>query len=312
MNMQQTDIFSLFGIEDEYAEKKKREEEERMKQQAELQKKMEEAKKNGTSAAAKKEEFEVNANTVIYFYTEVIDINDYFTAEELEFGIAKKKNGEIQYKKITENDVKNRLKKDYPVLEAGAELVYINRKNIISVILKAKKKGISSPKESNTDSFAASNRKIPFRILRDFISIAKYFTDSFGSEVHADIFLNVDTGEFFMDIPEQQAHPLWVEVTEDPHTTVEKFMDLRHIKVMEIHSHHNMPPIPSTQDDESERMPLLYAIVGNIYKFFPDISVRTFDMKRERHINLDPWQIFENPFDTLPSQFDLTVVEVVK
>lgn len=151
-NLEQTDIFSLFGIQDEYAEKKKKEEEERMKKQAELAKEMEKANKNAsTKKTAKKDEFEVNADTVIYFYTEVIDINDYFSTEELENGLCKKnKDKEVEYRKITENDVKNRIKKDYPVIEAGAQLVYMKKKNIVSIVLQAKKKG--NFEESKKDS----------------------------------------------------------------------------------------------------------------------------------------------------------------
>lgn len=53
----------------------------------------------------------------------------------------KNKDKEVEYRKITENDVKNRIKKDYPVIEAGAQLVYMKKKNIVSIVLQAKKKG---------------------------------------------------------------------------------------------------------------------------------------------------------------------------
>lgn len=303
--VEQTDIFSLFGIKDEYAEKKKKEEEERMK-------KLEESKKkaNTSSKDAKMEQFEVNADTTIYFYTEVIDINDYFSTEELEYGIAKKnKKKEVEYKKITEQDVKNRLKKDYPVIEAGAQLVYLKKKNIVSIVLQAKKKG--NVEESKLDS-SVSLKRIPFALLRDFISISKFFSDRYGTEVHADIFLDKDSDTFFMDIPKQNAHEYWVEVTETPLESAEKALKGNYIKCMEIHSHHSMAPIPSSQDDESERAPILYAIVGNIDRFFPDITVRTFDLKNSQHIELDVWRIFEYPFSQVNPAYDLDVVEVIK
>lgn len=311
-NLQQTDIFSLFDIEDPYAIKKKKEEEERMKKQAELAKQLEESKNNSTAKAAA-ETFEVNSDTIIYFYTEQIDINDYFSTEELEMGIPRKnKEKEVEYKPITKADVKNRLKKDLPVLEAGAELVYIKKKNIVSVILQAKKKGNNSRKESDKDSFAVSKRRIPFSLLKDFIAISKRFSDEYGTEVHADIFYDRDTDSFFMDIPKQQAHPLWVEVTETAIEAAEKALEGSYIKCMEIHSHHTMPPIPSLQDNASERAPILYAIVGRIDKFFPELTVRTFDIYSGRHINLDLWSIFEYPFTEVNSNYDLSVVEVIK
>lgn len=303
----QTDIFSLFGIEDEYAIQKQKEEE-RKKKQAEIVKKKEGSQKGASNQ--KVDEFNVNVDTVIYFYTEKIDINSYFTSEELEIGIPKKnKNGEMEYRAITKNDVKNRLKKDLPVIEAGAELVYIKKKNIISVILQAKKKG-NSNKGSDTDSFVTVKKRIPFSLLADFIAVAKYFAEC-GTEVHADIFYDKDRDTFFMDIPKQKAHSLWVEVTETPLEAAEKALKGNYIKCMEIHSHHYMPPIPSYQDDESERAPILYCIVGRIDKFFPEITVRTFDIKNGKHINLDPWNIFEYPFSKVPSNYDLSVVERV-
>lgn len=113
-----------------------------------------------------------------------------------------------------------------------------------------------------------------------------------------------------MDIPKQKAHSLWVEVTESPYETAVKILKRKCIKCMEIHSHHIMPAIPSSQDDESEVMPILYAIIGSVDKFFPDLIVRTYDMDSGKHIKLNPLSIFENPFfNTLPD-YDYSVVEV--
>ncbi|MDC3424285.1 hypothetical protein NC797_07155 [Aquibacillus sp. 3ASR75-11] len=319
-NVEQTNIFSLFGIEDEYAEKKKREEQERLEKQAEAAKQAEELKKKSGSSSSTKsssagDTFEINDQTTIYFYTEVISVTDYFTLEELTNGLAKKnkETGEKEFRKIKENDLKNRLKKDYPVLETGAQLVYIKKKNVVSVILQAKKKGLSvndESKESHTGPLL-SFHKIPFNILREFISISKYYSDEYSTEFHADIYFDLDTQEFFMDIPKQTVHHLWVEVTEDPIDTALKTLEKRCVKCMEIHSHHQMSPSPSLQDDESERAPILYAIVGRLDKFFPEITVRTFNIESGLHIKLNPWSIFENPFSIMDTQHDLHVVEVV-
>lgn len=40
------------------------------------------------------------------------------------------------------------------------------------------------------------------------------------------------------------------------------------MKVMEIHSHHRFSAEPSDLDDQSERAPILYAIVGRIEDVF--------------------------------------------
>ncbi|PGT82201.1 Mov34/MPN/PAD-1 family protein [Bacillus sp. AFS040349] len=318
MDKNQTDMFSLFGIEDEYEEQQKREEEERLKKQAEIAKRVEESKKKaGTSTSSsktKEDEFKLDDQTKIYFYSEYIAPTDYFSTEELINGIAIKKDGEIVYKKIDQNELKKRVREDYPVIDTGAQVVYLKEKNLVSIILQAKKKGANTEdcrKESGEKSGSfASSRKIPFSLLKEFIAISRHFSNEYGTEVHADIFLDIDTNTFFMDIPEQKVHPYWVEVTEDITVTALKTIDRKCVKCLEIHSHHTMPPFPSTQDDESERAPIFYAIVGRVDKFFPEITVRTFDMKTQTHIPLSPWKIFENPFDVVSDEYDLSVVEV--
>ncbi|MFC0273757.1 hypothetical protein ACFFIX_20430 [Metabacillus herbersteinensis] len=325
-NLEQTNMFSLFGIEDEYEVEKKRQEDERMKAQAEMAKKFEEHKSKTPSAtatsssspAAKVDKFEVNTQTTIYFYTEVIAITEYFSTEELENGIGKpNKEGVIEYKEVDENELKKRLKKDYPVIDTGAQLVYLKKKNVVSIILQGKKKGLSEEhctKESPTSGGSFSSRKIPFTLLREFIAVSKYFSDRYGTEFYADVYFDKEMKEFFMDIPRQTASRYLVSVTEDPMVTALKVMERPCIKVMEIHSHHVMSPSPSSIDDENERdaMPLIYAIIGRINNFFPEITVRTYDMKTHSHVSLSPWSIFENPFITFSDLHDLSVVEVTE
>ena len=149
-------------------------------------------------------------------------------------------------------------------------------------------------------------------MLTEFISISKHFSEVYGTEVHADIYFDLDIGEFFMLIPEQVVHKYWAERIEDGFTTAMKIEERNCGKVMEIHSHHVMSPTPSVQDDESERSPILYAIVGNIDHFFPSISCRTFNKELETHITINPFSVFENPFMNEPSSYDLNVVEVVR
>ncbi len=72
-----------------------------------------------------------------------------------------------------------------------------------------------------------------------------------------------------------------------------------------------MSPTPSMQDDISERNELLYAIVGRVDKFFPEITVRTFNVAKNIHITLDPCNIFDNPFENVDlSSYPLHNVEV--
>lgn len=322
-SIEQTDIFSLFGIEDEYAEKKKREEEEMKKKIAEAQKRAAESKKSSSTTSSNNtssgggDKFEVNDQTTIKYFGQEIAITDYFTVEELTEGIpTQKKDGETEMKKVDEEALRKRMENDFAELVSGmTTMVYIKKKNIVLPILQAKKKGANLENgngEESEDSSFVINRKIPFSLLTEFISISKHFSDEHGTEVHADIYFDFDSKDFFMLIPEQIVHKYWAERIEDGFTTSNKILDKRCGKVMEIHSHHTMDPFPSSLDDENEQSPILFAIVGNIDHFFPRITCRTFNKENQKYIPIDPWLIFENPFVHVPSEkYDLSVVEVV-
>lgn len=263
-NVLQTDIFSMFDIEDEVTEKMKREEEERQKRLEEAKKKAEEAKKAASNTSAKsatkkdEEVFDVTMDTVIRYLGEDIPVSQYFTPEELTQGLpSKKKNEEeVTFKKIDGNEVRKRMEKDYPELIAQyTEMVYIKKKNIILPVQKAKKKGNDCMQEESLsgDSSSFMPKRIPFTLLQEFIALSKYFSEKYGTEVHGDIYLNLSTNEFFLDIPEQVVSPVFTEVIEDAIVTAEKLIDIPHKKVMEIHSHHVMSATPSMIDDANEQ-----------------------------------------------------------
>lgn len=318
--VEQTNIFSLFGIPDELEEKKRQEEEERKKRQEEIAERAEEAKKNAgsspssTSVKKKDEPFEVDLDTFIYHLGEHISITNYFTPEEIKTGILRKKKDEEEYKKISSDDVRKRLEKDYPdLIAAYTDMVYVKQKNMVMAIPKAKKKGLNH--DYNQKSSAAAEgfivpKKIPFTILRDFIALSKKIYTEYGTELHGDIYLDLDKGVFFLDIPHQIALRETVERIEDSYVTAHKLIDIRFVKVMEIHSHHEWPPTPSLTDNENERQEnMLYAIVGFVHHFFPKVTVRYFNKEEQKHIPFEPSLVFENPFDTV-NEYDTSVVEV--
>lgn len=322
--MKQTDIFSMFGIEDEVAIKKQKEEEERKKRLEEAQNRLQELKKANSEGdtsksipTAKKEikdTFEVNFDTFIYHLGEQIAITDYFSTEEIENGIPKKaKNDEVTYEKINGEEVRKRLEKDFPdLIAAYTEMVYIKKKNMVMAIPKAKKKGLTDCRKELSSESSFSNLKIPFSILKDFITLAKEFSEQFGVELHGDIYVNLATGEFFLDIPKQVTSSILVEPIEEAYSIALRLMDVPFKKVMEIHSHHRMRAIPSSIDDDSERQTgMLYAIVGCIDNFFPEITLRIFEPTIQKHISLNPLTVFESPFME-PTNYDTSMVEVLR
>lgn len=307
----QEDIFSMFGIVDEVAEQKKREEEERARKAEELRKQVEANRANPSSSSeTKKKEvvkdvFEPNEDTVIRYYGESIDIYNYFSPEELAEGLlVKKKDGDSERKPLDGELLRKRMEKDFPELVKDmTEMVFLKDKNIIIPVMKAKKKGNCMETSS---SEGVSFSPIPFSILTDFISVAKMYAEH-SLEIHADIYRD-SKGQYFLDIPGQQVHKFWCEVTEDARNIAERVGDS--IKIVEIHSHHSMAARPSEQDNRSERVPgMIYAIIGRLQNYFPDVFIRTFS-NEYGHVSLPFNLVFQDPFLKVP-EFDMTEIEVM-
>ena len=72
--------------------------------------------------------------------------------------------------------------------------------------------------------------------------------------------------------------------------------DENRVKVMEIHSHNTMDAYFSAQDDRSEQVPILYAVVGRVLDFFPQLLVRT--CLDGEYLMIDPHIVFEPPFES--------------
>jgi len=317
----QENIFSMFDLVDEHAEKKKQEEaerqvklkaeqEEREAKAAELRKKVAEAAgvKPETPPEKVEEPFAPNEDTTIRYYGESFEITAYFSPEELAEGLLKKKkDSEPERIPLEPEMLRKRMEKDFPELvKDHTEMVFLKEKNIIVPMMKAKKKG-NCENVLSTDSTSPFLSKIPFSILFDFISLTKLYSEE-SLEVHGDVYYSSDKNEYFLDIPKQTVHQYWVEVIEDSLSIVERVQDA--IKVLEIHSHHSMRPLPSRQDDESERIPgMHYAIVGYTHLYFPEVFLRQFVAEDVGHIRKDVSSMFECPFQQLPS-FDINTIEV--
>lgn len=329
------DIFNLFNFADE-VEEKKLEEEAKAKAIAdkeaeealakakkdvadaanaigtEIEKLVEENKNKAPKAKSTPEavKFTPNEDTVIRFYGESLQISSYFSAEELAEGVLVKSKGESERKPLTEELLRKRMEKDFPELVKDfVEIVFIPAKNLIIPMIKAKKKGNCIQEEVVSTDIASPFSKIPYSILESFISLAKIYAKH-DLEVHADVYYQPENKKYFLDIPKQTVQTYWVEVTEDSYSIVSRVMDA--IKVLEIHSHHNMMALPSKQDNASERVPgMHYAIVGNVNRFYPDVYLRQFISEEYGHSIKKVDELFESPFIHLPS-FDTTSIEVNK
>lgn len=312
----QSDIFSLFGLVDEHAEKKIVEEKAR---QAEMQEKLDkivaksenETPKAPTKPVKKEEEkFTPDENTVIKYFGIDIPITQYFTPEELVEGLlVKKADGETERKELEPEMLRKRMEKDYlELVKKFTAIIFLKKQNVIVVTMEARKKGLCSESYVlSSDSTSLSFPKIPSLVLNEFISLAKFY-GKHNLEVHGDIYYCTEKKEYFLDIPKQSIHRYWVDVTEDAYSIVQRIKYA--VKIMEIHSHHTMVPVPSAQDNESERVPgMYYAIVGHTNNFFPNVFLRQFISESLNHRILPLTDMFECPFERLP-QFDIESIEV--
>lgn len=270
--------------------------------------------KSSTTSTKKKmgDELELTVDTVVKYAGQEIPVTRYFSAEQITNGVERTVKGEKKIEPISEKQLLNQLNDDFAELVSElTTLVFYKKKNIVVPVLQARTKGAN--KESSSEgslSFTKRPSRIPFSILEDFIAIARKFDVEHNTEIHADVYFDYDTNEFFMDFPEQIVHRYWATRTEDAFTTATKFLDRNYRKVLEIHSHHTMAPSPSSTDDAAERSAIFYVIVGRTDKFFPEFTARTFDIKNQKHIPLSIEDIFEYPYQSTSINYGLNGVEV--
>lgn len=123
---------------------------------------------------------------------------------------------------------------------------------------------------------------IPLEILTPIIRLF-YENAARGLEAAGQIFWDRENKQYFSHIPQQAAQSCYVDIQRSTH------LELEHLLVMDIHSHHAMPPKFSSMDDTDEVETRLYAVVGNIPKS-PGISVRA--SCSGKFIPLNPKKIF--------------------
>lgn len=287
-----------------------------------------------TASKDTSEEFNVNADTTIRYHREIISILDFFTIEEVENGVeVKKKNETVEYKKIDGELVRERMEKAgfLEFVKGFSQFNYFGKnRNFIVPSTISKKKGnlqieVTEEVQSHSDSTSflfQYERKIPFTILGQFIALAKML-GRLKLEVLAEIYFNYDTDEFILHIPKQQVHELWCISKEEPGEFQRKLLEEKghHVELAcEIHSHHELRPIPSSTDNASERKPkMFYVIVGQTDRDIPNVYARTFttDGTNGYHIEKNINDIFSNDgfndksFMTLP-HFKASWIDIIR
>lgn len=182
---------------------------------------------------------------------------------------------------------------------AGADghMYHIRETEVLTICKKARKvPGVPMLVEGVRLKFP----RIPWGMLSQFLIVARHFASKYDAEIHGEV--HWDGQGYQLVIPAQIVSKHMCEPIE------QMAYDENKIKVMEIHSHNTMDAYFSAQDDRSEQAPILYAVVGKVLDFFPQIQVRT--CLDGEYLMIDPHTIFDSPYNvSLHSHFPQVTVK---
>lgn len=141
--------------------------------------------------------------------------------------------------------------------------------------------------KDGAEDFYFALPKIPFKYLAQIISFFREYADMGNPlEAMACIYWHVYKKEYFIDVPFHNVGCRGIDYVPLMH-------EHAHL-VMQLHSHHYMNPIFSKTDDADHLETGLYAVIGNINLFYPDINIRASCSGNFIYISAD--YVFESPY----------------
>ena len=130
--------------------------------------------------------------------------------------------------------------------------------------------------------------RIPLSTLFVIMSFFKDFAMK-KLEVMVQVLYDTDQEKYVVSVPKQTVSQAHISI--DLHDC-----DLNNcIHVMDVHSHHQMEAKFSQTDDNDERATRLYAVVGRMDKFFPDITLRI--SNGGKYLEIPSAVMFESLYD---------------
>ena len=156
-----------------------------------------------------------------------------------------------------------------------------------------------------TPTFQFKLPKIPFSILNSIVSFFKKLCDRCEMEALVNIYFDKSSYEYTLKVPKQTISKVSVNATLEDDCADENL-----IHVMDIHSHNTMPAKFSSTDDNDEKTTRLYAVVGKLDGYFPEIRVRM--SNGGKFLELPANDIFETSIITYPEQWENQIVEQKK
>lgn len=159
--------------------------------------------------------------------------------------------------------------------------------------------------ESCREFLKMSLPKVPFELLQQVIGLfKKYSFIDDGIECLCQIKFDRVDKKYVVFVPKQTVTRDTVVAVIDPAEYYQQ--QLRYIDVVEIHSHNTMEARFSKKDDRYEIGTLIYAVVGRLDGFLPDITVRY--SCGGNYVEIQPETVFTSPFETYPAEWETQVV----
>lgn len=110
---------------------------------------------------------------------------------------------------------------------------------------------------------------IPYGHLLDVISFFRLMALKGDYEALVNIYWDKEAQNFITDVPEQTVTTVSVDSVANPEYDNDRF-----IHYMDIHSHNRMKAFFSETDNKDEKATRVYAVIGNVLNYFPEIKVR--------------------------------------
>ena len=128
---------------------------------------------------------------------------------------------------------------------------------------------------------------IPAEILFEILQFFKYMAHKGSYEALANIYWDKQEQSFVVDIPKQKVSRVSVSSRLSGAFDSDRFLHY-----MDIHSHNNMNAFFSETDNRDEKAARVYAVVGKVTGFFPEIKVRIANSRS--FVEIDPSVVFES------------------
>lgn len=245
---------------------------------------------------------------------------------------------------ITLEEVRKRLEGTFPELTSKrTEMTYDKKKAMIVPIIKASKGGnvrsfhtslSSLAKDTNTpvrvlagkdgyyevrqndiglfcartdtvpdldvckEKFTMTLPFIPHEILVQTIA---FFRAHRNTEAVVNVYYDKIKEHYFAEAPSQRVTESHFDADrpqKEPHTVL----------VMEIHSHNTMSANFSSIDNQEQKETMLFTVIGNINKYFPEMDVRA--SCGGKYIKVNPNSVFKSPYMHYPQIWNEKVVSL--